>query len=94
MTLGWRDSRWLRSGLAAVLVAAWVYCLLQWREHPQGATASIVGLIGFAALGLAALIAPFAGRAVRIVARVVGWVIFLGALSLDTVLIVMLRNGL
>jgi hypothetical protein len=87
-------TRSLRFGLTAVLCAAWLYAMLRWSGHPNGAGVALMGLLSFTGLGLAAWVVPIEHRGLRITARVVGAVVGLGTLALYVLLVIALRNGL
>lgn len=89
-----QDTRTFRFGFAALLCAAWFYGIAQWLQHTNGAWATLVGLLGFVLLGVAAWIAPIVHRGLRITVRIFGTIIGGLAMALFAGLIVLLRNGL
>jgi len=88
------SNRSLRFGLAAVLCAVWVWMTVQWSGYPNGAAATQLGLVGFAALGLAAWVTPIDWRVMRLVIRIFGTIIGVLAIALCAWLELLLRNGL
>ena len=86
--------RSLRFGLVVILSAAWLWSMIRWRGHPNGAGVTLMGLLGFAGLGLAAWIAPIEQRSIRITIRVFGAIVGVVALGLFAWLEILLRNGL
>jgi hypothetical protein len=53
-----------------------------------------LGLLGFAALGLAGVIVPISEPNLRMAARLIGWLMLLGGVGLNAFLWCALRNGL
>jgi hypothetical protein len=89
-----QHARTIRFGLAILLYAAWAYGVVQWIGHPNGASAMLVGLIGFALFGVAAWIAPIEQRSLRTTIRAFGTIVGVVALALFAWLLLLLRNGL
>jgi uncharacterized membrane protein YccC len=83
---------YLRILVATVCLALFVYGFAEYVDYPKGATATLKGLMGFVALGLAPWIAPlnFASR----ILRNVGTIISVVALALFLLLYGALQNGL
>jgi hypothetical protein len=88
------DLRLPRYLVAAALLAAWAYALHGWIEYPRGAGETEIGLIGFAAFGLAGWAIPVEHGVSRIALRGLGTLVGLVAFGLYIVLIGALRNGL
>jgi hypothetical protein len=82
----------VRGLIAIALVGAWLYGLIAWSNHLNGAAAIMKALIGFMALGLVPWIASPA-QGVRFF-RVAGAVTTFVAFALLVWLYLMLRAGL
>jgi hypothetical protein len=81
-----------RGLIVIALVGLWLYGLIAWGSYPNGAAATLKGLIGFMALGLTPWIARPAEGAKFF--RVAGTVTILVAFALFLSLYLMLQGGL
>jgi hypothetical protein len=81
-----------RGLIVIALVGLWLYGLIAWSDHPNGATATMKGLMGFMALGLA----PWIARPAQGVTffRIIGAVTTLVAFGLVLWLSLALQGGL
>lgn len=81
-----------RGLIVIALVGLWLYGLIAWSHHPNGAAATMKGLMGFVALGLTPWIArPAQGLKIF---RIVGAVTTLVAFALLLWLYLLLQGGL
>ena len=87
-----QNVRAVRIGFAATLLVACVLCLIQWMGHLNGAESILVGLAGFAMLGVALCVVPFSRGSLREALLVLGAVITTISVGLFGSLFLLLRN--